>query len=38
MPGDTPSISFSVANTGSGNAYTPMLIIFNSSPDIIWSK
>ena len=35
MPGDTPSISFSVANTGSGNAYTPMLIIFNSSPDII---
>jgi len=35
MPGDTPSISFSVANTGSGNAYTPMFILFNTSSDII---
>ncbi|MDD4310259.1 MAG: C25 family cysteine peptidase, partial [Candidatus Cloacimonetes bacterium] len=31
-PGDIPSISFSVSNTGSGNAYNPMLILFSESP------
>ncbi|HPS61091.1 MAG TPA: C25 family cysteine peptidase [Candidatus Cloacimonas sp.] len=35
LPGDTPSISFSIANNGSGYAYTPMMILFSNSPDII---
>jgi hypothetical protein len=31
-PGQSPSISFSIQNTGSGNAYSPMLILFTDSP------
>ncbi|MEN6445790.1 MAG: C25 family cysteine peptidase [Candidatus Cloacimonas sp.] len=38
MPGDSPSISFSVANTGSGNAHNPMLLLFCSSSDIILNQ
>jgi len=30
-PGDNPTVSFSVHNAGSGNAYTPMMILFSDS-------
>ena len=35
MPGDSPTINFSISNTGSGNAYNPILILFSSYSDII---
>ncbi len=31
-PGQSPTISLNLANAGSGNAYTPMLILFSDSP------
>ncbi len=36
-PGDSPSLSFSVLNNGSGNAYNPMLILFSESADVVLS-
>lgn len=35
LPGNTPQISFTVQNTGSGFAYTPMLILMPEDPNII---
>lgn len=32
MPGDEPGINLIVNNTGSGNAYNPLLILFSDSP------
>ncbi|PKN73244.1 MAG: hypothetical protein CVU50_04120 [Candidatus Cloacimonetes bacterium HGW-Cloacimonetes-3] len=32
MPGHNPSINISMVNSGSGNAETPMLILFSDSP------
>jgi hypothetical protein len=31
-PGQSPTISLNLGNDGSGNAYTPMLILFSDSP------
>jgi len=36
-PGDNPSLSLSIVNNGSGNAYNPMLILFSDSPDVVLS-
>ena len=33
-PGQTPSISISLANQGSGNAYTPFMILFCDTPSV----
>lgn len=34
MPGDNASISFELGNTGSGNAYNPVILIFPDDPQI----
>ena len=38
MPGDQPYLNMLVSNSGSGNAYTPMLILFSDNPNIILSE
>jgi hypothetical protein len=37
MPGDNPSVNLIVNNTGSGNAYSPMLLLFANDPGITLS-
>ncbi len=32
MPGDSPSLNLIVSNSGSGHAFSPMLILFSDSP------
>lgn len=34
MPGDTAEISFELSNSGSGNAYTPLLLLFPADPQL----
>lgn len=38
MPGDTPSVNLIVENTGSGNAYNPMLLLFCDAPGVTLSS
>lgn len=33
MPGDTAQVSFSIHNNGSGSAFTPLMILFQNSPE-----
>ncbi|MDY0151142.1 MAG: C25 family cysteine peptidase [Candidatus Cloacimonas sp.] len=37
-PGQSPSLSFSIQNTGSGNAFSPMLVLFSDSPYVSLSN
>lgn len=37
MPGDNPYLNMMVSNSGSGNAYSPMLILFCDNPNVILS-
>jgi hypothetical protein len=37
MPGDNPSLNIIVSNSGSGNAYSPLLILFSSDPNVTLS-
>ncbi len=34
LPGDTPSLNMIVSNSGSGNAYSPILLLFTESPHV----
>jgi hypothetical protein len=33
MPGDTAQVSFSIHNNGSGSAFSPLMILFQNSPE-----
>jgi len=37
-PGQTPSISLTVNNSGSGNCYNPLMILFPDSGDVVLSQ
>lgn len=37
LPGDNPSINLTVSNSGSGNAYSPLLLLFCQDPNITLS-
>jgi len=37
MPGDQPYLNMMISNSGSGNAYSPMLVLFCDDPNVILS-
>jgi len=38
MPGDNPFLNLIVNNTGSGNAYNPLLLLFSTDPNVTVSE